>query len=244
MNSVLLSEHTGEALGNPGDGQILRVYDKASLLTPEQEEYLERQVAKLSEEQSMDIVLLTLEDLGGLLPEEAARAFYAEHQFGFEGPGTTGVVYLIDMENHYAHVVPFGYAMERLAPDEMESMLQHVYPQLASGDYYETCLHFLNDLVIYAGNEMANPFGYFDLEKKEFVETGMIADPQDEASAGRLVFPVPLSSAISLLVLSCLIGALAVGKILRLCRAASRPASTLRPQEAEIRITARTDREI
>ena len=74
--------------------------DEADLLTAEEEALLSRQLAQLSDQYGMDIVIVTVESTNGAEPVD-----FADDWFDYNGYRADGILLLVSME--YSVVFPF-----------------------------------------------------------------------------------------------------------------------------------------
>ena len=119
-----------------------RVIDKADLLTSEQEADLTEKLAAYSEHQNCDIVFLTEPDMDhenysfyqGSVPD------FADMYYESNGYDADGVLVLILLDNGYGtRKIQFsctGKCMKRLTDDEQNAIIDDVFFDLKSGNYY------------------------------------------------------------------------------------------------------------
>ena len=134
------------------DANQQKVYDGADLLTEAQEAALQEEAVELAEEIEMDVLLVTTDDTGGLSTSRYNEAFYNSHSFGYEGPGGSGIQFLIDMEHRQYYLLTAGEGDTRYTDAEIEKIYDRIAPAMEEGDYAGACSRFLEAAERYAGN--------------------------------------------------------------------------------------------
>ncbi len=125
------------------DADRQKVYDGAGILEAEEEEELQAQAAELAQELQLDVILVTTEDTEGLTTARYNEEFYNRHGFGYEGPGGSGVQFLIDMEHRQYYLLTAGEGDPRYTDAEIEKMYDQIAPSMEEGDYAGACFQFL-----------------------------------------------------------------------------------------------------
>ncbi|MFV0413531.1 MAG: TPM domain-containing protein [Oscillospiraceae bacterium] len=110
-----------------------RVFDDAGLLTAEEIAALEQQADTFRTTYSIDMVLVTTADAGGLSAAQYAENYFATGPFG-TGSYRDGTLMLIDMDNRECYIYTYGLAEDILDP-HIESLLDAVTAYLPNGDY-------------------------------------------------------------------------------------------------------------
>ena len=106
--------------------------DEADLLTPTQEAQLEETLADLSKKWSMDIVVVTADDLQG-----ATSVAYADDLYDYGGYGKNGILWLIDMENRKSTISTSGYGITVFTDAGQDYMQDRIAPMLTDEQYVE-----------------------------------------------------------------------------------------------------------
>jgi uncharacterized protein len=153
LSSLLLSAYSKEET---------RVFDQAELLTEGEEEQLESQIVQLMEKTELDIIIVTTKDAQGKSSQEYADDFYDEGAFG------SGVLLLIDMDNREVYISTAGQGIEEFTDQEIESILDDVYPYLSQGAYKQACMEFLDDVSYYGTNQNRAQNGYYNTDTNQF----------------------------------------------------------------------------
>ena len=92
-----------------------KVNDFAGLLTPEDREALEAQLASLERDTSAEVAVVTVQSLGGRALEEYATALFTEWGIGKQGKDN-GVLVLVAVDDR-AMRIEVGYGLEGVLPD-------------------------------------------------------------------------------------------------------------------------------
>ncbi len=125
------------------DASQQKVYDGADLLDADEEAEIQEKAVELAQKLQMDVILVTTEDTGGLTTSQYNEDFYNSHDFGYEGPGGSGVQFLIDMEHRQYYLLTAGIGDTEYTDGEIEEMYDHIAPAMGDGDYAEACRLFL-----------------------------------------------------------------------------------------------------
>ena len=106
------------------------VFDKADLLTTEEEDELNDMANNLAENFNMNFVILTTDDAEGKEAEVYADDFYMDNGFYDDGKDG-GAIYIIDMDNRQVQVETSGIFQLFQDPDVVSEKLSHF---VAAGD--------------------------------------------------------------------------------------------------------------
>lgn len=112
----------------------MRVVDEADILTSSEETNLLRTVDEISERQQFDVVIVTVESLGGEDIQYYAADYYDYNGYGM-GDEYDGAMFLISMAEREWFVLTTGYGIDVLTDAEIDNMADGVVPYLSSGDY-------------------------------------------------------------------------------------------------------------
>lgn len=93
------------------------VFDKADLLTTEEEDELNDMANNLAENFNMNFIILTTDDVEGKEAEVYADDFYMDNGFCDDGKDG-GAIYLIDMDNRRVQVETAGDMKVRYITDD------------------------------------------------------------------------------------------------------------------------------
>ena len=138
-----------------------RVYDMAELLTDQEEEAFEAEIARQRKDLNFDIVVVTIEDAGGKGSQDYADYNYEVAGFG-NGSGHDGILLLIDMENRELVLSTEGRAIRIFTDERIETMLDHIYEGASDGDFSSSVEAFLEDTEYYG--EKGIPSGQYNYD--------------------------------------------------------------------------------
>ena len=108
----------------------LRLVDDANLLTPSERTKLLALLNEISERQEMDIVVVTVDSLGGKTP----RA-YADDYYDGSGYRADGILLLIAMDSRDYYISTSGYCITALSNSKINSISNRFVGDLSSGKY-------------------------------------------------------------------------------------------------------------
>ena len=152
------------------------VFDKADLLTTEEEDELNDMANNLAENFNMNFVILTTDDAEGKEAEVYADDFYMDN--GFYDDGKDGeAIYLIDMDNRRVQVETAGDMKVRyITDDRVDGIIDAGYEDVKDGAYaaaFEAMLNatvdYIEDGVVdgkYTYNEDTGEYDYYDTGKE------------------------------------------------------------------------------
>ena len=112
-----------------------KVNDFAGLLTPEDREALEAQLASLERDTSAEVAVVTVQSLGGRALEEYATALFTEWGIGKQGKDN-GVLVLVAVDDR-AMRIEVGYGLEGVLPDGLAGAVirETFLPRFRENDY-------------------------------------------------------------------------------------------------------------
>lgn len=114
-----------------------RMDDSAELLTFAQEASIEQQLNEVSQEYGVDVVIVTMDSLGG----KSAQA-YADDYYDNGGYGEDGVLLLVSMGYRDWSVSTSGKCIRAFGDSELDAIEEDVIPCLSRGDYDEAFSRF------------------------------------------------------------------------------------------------------
>lgn len=145
-----------------------RVFDEAGLLTVEEIEDLETQIASLQKLMRMDVVLVTTDETNGKDSRNYADDYYDYGGFGV-GKNANGVLFLIDMDNREIYISTSGAMIRFLTDKRIDNMLDREIVYMKKSDYFGTMNQFLKDVEGYYRDGIPNRQYNYD------IETGMVS---------------------------------------------------------------------
>lgn len=104
---------------------VRHVFDQAELLTQQQSEAVEVQIADLQQTLQADIVVLTVKDTQGKDARTYAQAFYDENGFG-NGADRSGMLLSIDMDQQTLCLIVRGKMAQIFTEDQQQVLLSGV----------------------------------------------------------------------------------------------------------------------
>lgn len=134
--SGTLSESEAESLENPG----ARLADMADILSDAQEAELLSALDETSKRQQMDIVIVTVKDLGGKSHMEYADDFYDYNGYGF-GENKDGLLLLVKTESDGTYtsgnswISTCGYGITAFTDDGIQYIGRQLTPDLTAEEY-------------------------------------------------------------------------------------------------------------
>lgn len=112
-----------------------KIVDKAELLTYGEAEMLSEKATALTEEYGMDVVILTVPDLGGKSAQTYADSYYDDHGYGI-GSQRSGILLLLAMEEREWYMSTCGEAIDVFTDSGLDALGERILPDLSGGDYY------------------------------------------------------------------------------------------------------------
>ena len=120
-----------------------RIFDNANLFSKDEIEELENKILSLQKDTNIDFVVLTTDDYLGLNNQQfIAETFYDSGSFGF-GRSASGLIYYIDMNQHYHYVSTSG-KMISLFENYTHSSLEDCALYMKTGEYKESVSKMLD----------------------------------------------------------------------------------------------------
>lgn len=135
-----------------------RLVDSAELLTGNQQSQLLDHLDSLSESVQADIVIVTMESLGGYSADQVVNAFYDQYHYGM-GPGRDGVVLLLSMMERDYRILSNGFAADAITMGDIDSIGSKIVGDLSDGYYMDAFMEFA-DLCAYEIEGERNGFPF------------------------------------------------------------------------------------
>lgn len=126
------------------DSRGLQIIDEAQLLTASEEEALLQKLLPIREKYSFDIVLLTVNSIGGKSVQDFADDYYDYNGYGL-GTERDGLLFMLNMNNgaqdnrdYYTSTCGFGIVAltDYAIGDSSSEINRAILPLLREGDYY------------------------------------------------------------------------------------------------------------
>ncbi|MBP3543878.1 MAG: TPM domain-containing protein [Lachnospiraceae bacterium] len=163
--SICLCMAAGVAVANEDK---TRVYDFAALLSASEETELADACLEVEDSIETELYILTTNDAEGKETMEYADDFGDEHAFGYDKEYGDYIILCIDMDNRVVWVSTSGKAIDYLTEARIDALIDDLYGYLTSGDYYNTCLSYIESVTKYMTSEPSyskdqiNPDNYQD----------------------------------------------------------------------------------
>lgn len=138
--------------------------DDADLLTDSEESDLLAKLETISQNQQMDIVVVTTNSLNGETPRDYADDFY-----DYNGYAEDGVLLLISMEDSDWDISTTGYGITAVTDAGREYMADQFLDDLSNGYFYDafvTYADLCDEFITQALN--GNPYDIGNLPKEDF----------------------------------------------------------------------------
>ena len=111
--------------------------DGADLLTNSEEKDLLHTLQNISQNQQMDIVVLTVDSLTGMTARNYADDFY-----DYNGYEEDGILLLVSMEYRDWYISTTGYGIHAVTDAGIEYMANRFLDDLGDGDYYDAFMTY------------------------------------------------------------------------------------------------------
>jgi uncharacterized protein len=124
------------------------VVDGAGILTEGACADLAFAAQRVSAEHGMDVVLLTVDTLGGKSAQDYAADYYDETGYG-QGDDHSGVLFLVAMQEGEWYMLTTGEGIRTFTDYGIYAIADHVVPYLAQGDYAMGLMQFIWDAELF-----------------------------------------------------------------------------------------------
>lgn len=125
-----------------------KVIDDADLLTNQETDLLESSAQSLADTYQMDVVILTVDSLGGKTSEAYADDYFDYNGYGI-GDDFSGILLLVSMEQRDWSISTCGEAIYAVTDYGIESLAEVFLPYLPNGRYYDAFRIYLQELETY-----------------------------------------------------------------------------------------------
>lgn len=126
------------------DGDMEYVVDSAEVLTTDELETLKYKLAQISDENNIDVGIVTVEYLNGKTAQEFANDLFEQNKFG-KGENRDGILLLVATEDREWAMSTHGSAKEAFNQDGLDYLSGEFLPYLSDDDYYSAFENFLNN---------------------------------------------------------------------------------------------------
>ena len=132
------------SLSYRANADLKRVVDKADLFNETEVTLLENNIKDISDKYSMDIVIVTTDDVNGKSSRDYADDFFDYEGYGL-GNDYSGILLLINMDDREVYISTSGKGERYFTDDRIESILDNVYRYLSDGQYFDGAEEFLSN---------------------------------------------------------------------------------------------------
>lgn len=138
--------------------------DDADVLSENEEAELLSQLNKISEDQEIDVAVVTVYSLDGKDPQDYADDFY-----DYNGYATDGILLLVSLEYSDWHITTTGYGITAVTDAGLDYMADKFVPYMSDGEFYDAfeCYAELCDEFITAAKN-GTPYDVDTLPKEPF----------------------------------------------------------------------------
>ena len=126
------------------DGDMEYAVDSAEVLTTEELESLKSKLAQISDENNIDVGVVTVDYLDGKTAQEFANDLFEQNKFG-KGENRDGILLLVATENREWAMSTHGSAKEAFNEEGLDFLSGEFLPYLAEDDYYSAFENFASN---------------------------------------------------------------------------------------------------
>ena len=126
------------------DGDMEYAVDSAEVLTTEELESLKSKLAQISDENNIDVGVVTVDYLDGKTAQEFANDLFEQNKFG-KGENRDGILLLVATEDREWAMSTHGSAKEAFNEEGLDFLSGEFLPYLAEDDYYSAFENFANN---------------------------------------------------------------------------------------------------
>lgn len=126
------------------DGDMEYAVDSAKVLTTEELESLKSKFAQISDENNIDVGVVTVDYLDGKSAQEFANNLFEQNKFG-KGENRDGILLLVSTEDREWAMSTHGSAKEAFNEEGLDFLSGEFLPYLAEDDYYSAFENFANN---------------------------------------------------------------------------------------------------
>jgi len=135
-----------------------RLYDGADLLYEEEKTEILEKVNRISSEYKVDVIIVTLDTLGGYSADEYVEYYYDTNGYG-QGIDRDGVMLLVAMDERSYRILSNGLGAAAITRSEIDYIGEEVASYLSYGEYAEA-FHTFADLCEYELEGEINGFPF------------------------------------------------------------------------------------
>lgn len=114
------------------------VVDQAELLTPAQEQELQKLVDEIKQEYQFEVVILTVDSIGNKSAQDYADDFYDQGAYGPDG-----LLFLLSMEYRDYWASTAGEGIKWFSDYRLDSMADQILSNLSNGQYFQAFKQYI-----------------------------------------------------------------------------------------------------
>ena len=126
------------------DGDMEYAVDSAEVLTTDELETLKSKLAQISDENNIDVGVVTVDYLDGKSAQEFANDLFEQNKFG-KGENRDGILLLVATEDREWAMSTHGSAKEAFNEEGLDFLSGEFLQYLAEDDYYSAFENFANN---------------------------------------------------------------------------------------------------
>ena len=126
------------------DGDMEYAVDSAEVLTTDELEILKSKLAQISDENNIDVGVVTVDYLDGKSAQEFANDLFEQNKFG-KGENRDGILLLVATEDREWAMSTHGSAKEAFNEEGLDYLSGEFLPYLSEDDYYSAFENFANN---------------------------------------------------------------------------------------------------
>ena len=133
---------------NDVETNLKYLIDDAELFYDQEKTDLINRINNIRQKYNFDVVIHTTNTFNGKTVMEYADDFYDYNGFGY-GKDHDGCIIVINMDSKEWYISTCGYGITALTDNRIDDLGDRLTPKLASGDYYDSMIIFLNQITSY-----------------------------------------------------------------------------------------------
>ena len=138
------------------------VVDDAALLTQDEVKMLTEKAQLLSEAYEMDVVILTVDNLGGKAARDFAAGYYDFKGYG-QGKAHDGIMFMLAIEEREWFLLTTGSGIDAFPDSRIDAISDAAIHYFTDGDYFEGFMQVLQNVQISLKAVSSGAYGMFKL---------------------------------------------------------------------------------
>ena len=185
------------------DGDMEYTVDSAKVLTTEELESLKSKLAQISDENNIDVGVVTVDYLDGKSAQEFANNLFEQNKFG-KGENRDGILLLVATEDREWAMSTHGSAKEAFNEEGLDFLSGEFLQYLAEDDYYSAFENFANNArELGAMYVLGDPYGeeeYID-DENYLVDENIVEEEKGINNEIWIPLSIVMGCAISLVIM-------------------------------------------